>query len=130
MARINASKCRDRIRVTGYLPPAELNRLYSQASIFAFPSLDEGFGIPVLEAMSYGVPVITSNCSALAEVAGEAALLIDPHRTEELVASLKRLIEDCELRAKLADLGRERAKSYTWERAVRSSYAVYREAAD
>ncbi len=125
--RIKRSSCNERIRVTGYVSRQELEQLYSQASIFAFPSLDEGFGIPVLEAMVHGVPVVTSNRSALAEVAGDAALLIDPQQTEELRSALNRLIEDCELRSRLIELGRSRARMYTWERAVRATHAVYEE---
>jgi glycosyltransferase involved in cell wall biosynthesis len=101
--------------------------LYSRASIFALPSLDEGFGIPVLEAMAHGVPVVTSNRSALVEVAGDAALLVDPYDVEELGCALERLMNDLELRAKLSNLGRARAKHYTWERAVKATYAIYRE---
>jgi len=78
LQRIESSPFRDRIQVTGYVSRAKLSELYLRASIFAFPSLDEGFGIPVLEAMAHGVPVITSNGSALVEAAGSAALLVDP----------------------------------------------------
>ncbi len=125
--RIERSWCRDRIQVTGYVSRPELERLYSRASLFAFPSLDEGFGIPVLEAMGHGVPVITSNRSALAEVAGEAALLINPNDTDELRSALSRLIDDGELRSRLIELGRSRTRLYRWERAVRETHSVYRE---
>lgn len=127
LQRIEASRCRDRIRVTGYISPAELQKLYSVASVFAFPSLAEGFGIPVLEAMAHGVPVITSNESALAEVAGNAAYLVDPRRTDEIEEALKRFMEDSELRERYADLGRKRALLFSWERAVSETYAVYEE---
>ena len=80
LARMDASPARDRILVTGYVSPAELAAGIARAAIFAFPSLDEGFGMPVLEAMAAGTPVITSNRSALPEVAGDAALLVDPGR--------------------------------------------------
>ena len=125
--RIEKSTCRDRIEVAGYVSHSELEFLYSRASIFALPSLDEGFGIPVLEAMAHGVPVVTSNQSALVEVAGDAALLVDPYDVEELRCALKRLIDDPELRANLSDLGRARAKYYTWERAVKATYSIYKE---
>lgn len=127
LQRIESSRCRDRIQVTGYVTRAELVNLYSRASIFSFPSLDEGFGIPVLEAMAYEVPVVTSNSSALVEVAGSAALLVDPRQTSEIEAALKRLIEDPELRLHLANLGRQRASLFPWERAVRDTYGVYRD---
>ena len=83
-ARIGAARSRDRIRMPGYVPPAELANWYAQAAIFAFPSLDEGFGMPVLEAMAAGTPVIASNRSAIPEVAGDAAWLVDPEDTDEL----------------------------------------------
>jgi glycosyltransferase involved in cell wall biosynthesis len=125
--RIERSSRRDHIHITGYVSQSELDRLYSRASIFAFPSLDEGFGIPVLEAMAHGVPVITSRRSALPEVAGNAAILIDPDHTEELRWALDRLIKDPEQRVRLSEAGRARARLYRWERAVRSTHSVYEE---
>ncbi len=125
--RIEKSPNRDRIQVTGYVDRPDLEQLYSRASIFAFPSLDEGFGIPVLEAMAHGIPVITSNCSALAEVAHDAALLVDPLETDELTKSLKELIENPALRSKLISVGLSRASSFTWERTARLTHNVYEE---
>jgi glycosyltransferase involved in cell wall biosynthesis len=116
-----------RIEVTGYLPAPRLEQLYARASIFAFPSLDEGFGIPVLEAMARGLPVITSNSSALPEVAGDAALLVDPRSTADIAAALTRLASDTDLRRQLASHGLERAKMFSWEQAVAATYSVYRE---
>jgi glycosyltransferase involved in cell wall biosynthesis len=123
--RIAASPARSRITLTGYVSPVELEQLYNRASIFAFPSLDEGFGIPVLEAMAHGVPVITSNRSALPEVAGGAAWLVNPFDVEEIRAALERFIGDPELREQLAQRGRTRAAQFTWERAVRTTYETY-----
>jgi glycosyltransferase involved in cell wall biosynthesis len=125
--RIEKSTCRDRIEIVGYVSRPELQTLYSRASIFALPSLDEGFGIPVLEAMAHGVPVVTSNRSALVEVAGDAALLVDPYDVEELECALKRLMNDPVLRAQFSDLGRARANCYTLERTVKATYAIYEE---
>lgn len=125
--RIRSSKCRDRIQITGYLWPAELQTLYARASIFAFPSLDEGFGIPLLEAMAHGIPVITSNRPALVELAGDAGLLIDPQSTEDLHTALNRLIRDPDLCEDLSQRGRDRAKLYPWERAITETYSVYKE---
>ncbi|MGI9074159.1 MAG: glycosyltransferase family 4 protein [Bryobacteraceae bacterium] len=125
--RIEKSTCRGRIEIAGYVSQSELENLYSRAAIFALPSLDEGFGIPVLEAMAHGVPVLTSNRSALVEVAGNAALLVDPYDVEELECALERLMNDLELRAELSDLGRARAKCYTWDRAVQATYSIYQE---
>ena len=120
----------DRVEVTGYITRDKLLELYSRASIFAFPSLDEGFGIPVLEAMAQGLPVVTSNRSALAEVAGGAALLIDPEETDQLCEALRRLADDERLRTKLASLGRLRAQGFTWERTLTKTFEVYKEAAE
>ena len=125
--RIQRSPQCNRIVVVGHLSRRELEILYSRSSIFAFPSLDEGFGLPVLEAMSYGVPVITSNRGALREVAGDAALLVNPCETEELVMALNRLIQDNQLRARLSEAGRTRAQLYTWDQAVRATYSIYKE---
>jgi len=125
--RIEASPARNRIRVAGYVAGEELERLYARAAVFAFPSLDEGFGIPVLEAMAHGVPVVTSNRSALPEVAGGAALLVDPADVSAIAAALSELIGNSERRQALAQAGRARAQSFSWQRAVMETYAVYRE---
>jgi glycosyltransferase involved in cell wall biosynthesis len=127
LARIEKSPARERIRMPGYVAPGQLAELYQQASIFAFPSLDEGFGMPVLDAMAAGVPTIASNRSAMPEVAGDAALLVDPEDTEALADGLRRLAEDEDLRRDLTDKGRARAKLFTWEKAVRETWDVYRE---
>ena len=127
--RIERSRCRDRIQLTGYVAGATLENLYARATVFAFPSLDEGFGMPVLEAMAHGVPVVTSNRSALPEVAGDAALFVDPEDTDALRDALRRLIQDCDLRCRLTALGYSRAKLFTWEQTAKSTYAVYRELA-
>ncbi len=125
--RIENSPSRERIQVTGYLSPAKLDDLYKKSSIFAFPSLDEGFGIPVLEAMASGLPVVTSNRSALPEVAGDAALLVDPGQVHALQTALGNLIDSEELRRKLSTAGRARADLFTWERSVRETHQVYEE---
>lgn len=125
--RIQNSPAHKRIKVTGYVKEDKLNALYAKASIFAFPSLDEGFGIPVLEAMAHGLPVVTSNRSALPEVAGDAALLVNPYRTEEIASALLRLADNTTLRADLVQAGRRRAKLFTWESAVERTYGIYRE---
>ena len=126
LARVEASPARNRIQVTGYVTSGELADWYSRAAVFAFPSLDEGFGMPVLEAMAAGVPVVTSNRSALPEVAGDAALLVDPHSTQALAEALHSLARNQDLRQQLALRGRERAKLFTWEKAVRETWGVYR----
>ncbi len=90
-----------------------------------FPSLYEGFGLPVLEAMARGVPVACSDASSLPEVAGEAALLFDPHRPAQIAAALGRLLTDAALCERLGELGRERAQHFTWERTARLTLDSY-----
>ena len=114
--------------MTGYVSESELERLYAEASVFAFPSLGEGFGIPVLEAMANELPVVTSRGSALAEIAEGVGMLVNPESTEEIAQALNALIEDGELRSRLGILGRDLVRKYSWERAVRSTHEVYREA--
>ncbi len=123
--QIAKSRSRDRIAVTGYIPDQELEALYRRASIFAFPSLDEGFGMPILEAMTRGVPVITSNRSALSEIAGDAALLVDPLSHEEIRAGLLTLIADPQLRNDLSRRGLGHSAKFSWERAAQETWAVY-----
>jgi glycosyltransferase involved in cell wall biosynthesis len=124
---VERSPRRADITITGYIPDEELERWYERASLFAFPSLDEGFGIPVLEAMSRGLPVLTSNRSSLPEVAGDATLLVNPEQTEAIAAGLNRLIAEDELREQLSRKGLERSSAYTWERAASDTWSVYRE---
>lgn len=125
--RIDRSPRRNQIEVTGYVNERKLQELYGRASIFAFPSLDEGFGIPILEAMLHGVPVLTSKRSATAEVAGNAALLTDPEDTEEIAAGLRALTRDAQMRQALAQQGVQRARFFPWSRAVRETHRVYSE---
>jgi len=127
LARIDASPARGRISVTGYISPEELAAWYAKASIFAFPSLDEGFGMPVLEAMAAGIPVVTSNRSALPEVAGDAAMLVDPESIEELAQALQDLTHGEQLRRSLANRGTSRARLFTWQKAVAETWDIYRE---
>jgi glycosyltransferase involved in cell wall biosynthesis len=115
------------IDVLGYVSAETLASLYRRAAIFAFPSLDEGFGMPVLEAMSHGAPVITSQSSALPEVAGDAAILVNPFDTEAIADALLRLAGDRDLRDDFARRGVERARGFTWESAVERTWRVYTE---
>jgi glycosyltransferase involved in cell wall biosynthesis len=130
LAAIGRSPDRARIRTPGYLTPAALASAYREASIFAFPSLDEGFGIPVLEAMAHGLPVVTSNRSALPEAAGGAAWLIDPEDTEALGHALRQLCEDTTLRQQWRDRGWARVADCGWPQAVDATWRVYRELLD
>jgi O-antigen biosynthesis alpha-1,2-mannosyltransferase len=122
---VEDSSRRADIDVLGYVSPAELAALYARASIFAFPSLDEGFGIPVLEAMAQGVPVVASRGSALPEATGDAAVLVDSLNVDEIGAALARMADDPELRARLTARGMERIKVFSWESAVERTWAVY-----
>ena len=117
----------DRVRITGYLTDDQLAEWYARAGIFAFPSLDEGFGMPVLEAMAAGIPVIAGNRSALPEVCGDAAELIDPTNEDDLASALLRLATDEARRAELVARGLDRAKQFRWENAVTRTLATYRE---
>lgn len=115
------------IEVTGYVSNAQLEALYRRASLFAFPSLDEGFGIPVIEAMARGIPVVTSDNSALAEISGDAALNVDPNDTAEIANALQTLMEQPGLRHDLTARGLEWSARFTWPRAVDATWAAYRE---
>jgi glycosyltransferase involved in cell wall biosynthesis len=126
-ARIDESPRRRDISVLGYVSEGRLEELYRSCSILAFPSLDEGFGIPILEAMARGLPVLTSNRSACPEVAGDAALLADPLDTASLADGLLRLAGDVSLREELARKGRARAAEFSWQRAAAATADVYRE---
>lgn len=114
-----------RIRHLPSVSQAELAQLYRVADVLLFPSTCEGFGLPVLEAFASGTPVITSNVSSLPEVAGNAALLVDPHNIEKLTQALVRVLTDVDLRALLRQRGLARAQAFTWERAARQTLAIY-----
>jgi glycosyltransferase involved in cell wall biosynthesis len=114
----------DRVVVTGYVPTADLASLLSGALAFVFPSLYEGFGLPVLEAMACGTPVVCSNVSSLPEVAGNAALLVDPLDTEALVEALARIVSDPGLRRELVQRGFRQAKRFSWRRCARETLQV------
>ena len=114
----------------GHVDDALLPPLYSAAEGLVFPSLNEGFGLPVLEAMACGTPVLTSNTSALPEIAGEAALLIDPTSVEAITDGLSRLLTDTCLRSKLIDAGRARSSQFTWNAAAAQTLRAYERVAN
>jgi len=112
---------------TGHVSRDDLVALYAGAALFALPSLNEGFGLPALEAMAYGVPVVASNCSSLPEVVGEAGLLVDPRDEDAIAGALERLWADQALRRRLGEFGRERAGRFSARKAAQQHLAVYRE---
>lgn len=116
------------VRFLGWVPAEELEGLYAAAACFVFPSLAEGFGLPVLEAMARGVPVACSARGALAEVAGEAALLFDPESEPAIAGAIRRLIDDAPEAARLAEAGRRRAGAFSWRAAAAGTLAAYQRA--
>jgi glycosyltransferase involved in cell wall biosynthesis len=125
MARAESHPYREDIVFPGFIPDGELATLYSAAEAFAFPSHYEGFGLPVLEAMACGTPVVSSRASSLPEVVGDAGMQVDPNDAEALAAALELLAVNGELRADLRRRGLERAATFSWERAARSLLRVY-----
>jgi glycosyltransferase involved in cell wall biosynthesis len=122
---ISELRIRDRVRFLGYVPNEDLAALYQLARVAVYPSLFEGFGLPVLEAMASGCPVVTSNCSSMPEVAGDAALLVDPMSEESIAEGLARLWLDDSLRDDLILRGRYRAADFTWESTARETMKLY-----
>jgi glycosyltransferase involved in cell wall biosynthesis len=117
-----------RVKLAGQVDDVTLHGLYDAADGLAYPSLYEGFGLPVVEAMAHGIPVLTSDRSSLPEVAGDAALLVDPDDEAAIAAGLVRLVGDQALRARLAVAGRRRAARYTWPATAAATWAAYRQA--
>lgn len=114
-----------RVVFTGYVPEDELPLFYNAADLFAFPSIYEGFGLPVLEAMACGVPVVTSNVSSLPEIVGDAGILVDPRNVSALADAMLRILKDADLRRELSRRGRERAALFSWQRTAQETLAVY-----
>ena len=117
-----------RSRYLGYVPETDIAPLTAAATVFAYPSLYEGFGFPVAQAMAAGVPVIASNVSALPEIAGDAAVLIDPRSLAELRDALSRLLLSPDVRAQLAARGRQRAALFQWRTCAERSLQFFRDA--
>jgi glycosyltransferase involved in cell wall biosynthesis len=116
---------RDDVRFVGYLPDDDLAAVYNMADLFVFPSLYEGFGLPPLEAMACGLPVVASSAPALAEVLNGAALLVNPSDVAALAEASARALRDRRLRSRLRRQGLERAGQFSWQRTARGTVAVY-----
>ena len=118
----------DNVTIEGRLADLDVAAAYRGATAVVYPSLDEGFGLPILEAMASGAAVVTSGVSGMREVAGEAALLIDPTRPDTIAEAMLKMIEDAALREDLRGRGRARAREFSWDRCAAAHAAVYREA--
>jgi glycosyltransferase involved in cell wall biosynthesis len=118
------------VRFAGWLDPADLEGLYAAADLFVFPSLYEGFGLPVLEAMARGAPVVSSNRSSLPEVAGDAALLVDPEDPAAMAQAIERVLSDAKEAERLRAAGREQAARFSWDATARGTLASYERALD
>lgn len=116
-----------RVRVLGHVPAAELPTLYQAASLLIFPSLEEGFGLPVLEAMAHGLPAVVSHTSSLPEVAGDAALYVNPLDPHDIAEKVMRVVEDEGLRQTMIQRGLERAREFSWRRTAESTLRIYDE---
>jgi glycosyltransferase involved in cell wall biosynthesis len=125
---INEVKISDSVILTGYVPETDLPALYSGALCFIYPSYFEGFGLPPLEAMQCGAPVIVGDRTSLPEVVGDAGLLVDPFDVEALAKAIETLIGDSSLRAKLRVKGLARSKLFNWRETARQTLAVYEKA--
>jgi glycosyltransferase involved in cell wall biosynthesis len=126
--RIKALDLSEDVTVLGRVDDLLLPALYNGALLFVYPSLYEGFGLPVLEAMACGIPVITSNISSLPEVAGDAGLVVDPADKQALAEAIGKLIGDQGLREAFSIAGLQRAKLFSWERAARQTLSIYENA--
>ena len=126
---IRANGLEDRVRQLGSLEDEDLLRQYAGCDFVAMPSLYEGFGLPIIEAMTFGKPVLTGNTSAMPEIAGDAGLFVDPTSTEDIARGLKRLMTDSALRSRLAAAARQRASDFSWDRAAAETIRVIESAA-
>src|SRR6185437_8472796 len=116
-------------RYLGHVDDGTLSALYGSAAVLAFPSLYEGFGLPLLEAMAHGVPAVVGNAGALPELGEGAAILVDPQDVTSIASGLERLLADASLREKLGATGKRRAAEFTWERAAAATREVLRRVA-
>jgi glycosyltransferase involved in cell wall biosynthesis len=126
--RIEALNLSDEIHFVGYVPLDDLPWWYNAAELFVYPSLYEGFGLPPLEAMACGTPVITSSSSSLPEVVGQAGVLVDPNDSQMLAEAMQHVLVDTDARTRMKAAGVERAKGFSWEQTARHTLGSYRQA--
>jgi len=124
---LHQQRIQDAVTFTGYVPDDVLPALYAHAEVFVFPSLYEGFGIPILEAFLHGAPVACSDAGAIPEVACDAACYFDPTSIEEMADAMSNILRDASLRRSLVDRGKERVAQFTWEETARKTVQVYRQ---
>ena len=120
----------NQIQVIGYIDNREMPALMNMADLFLYPSKREGFGIPILEGMATGTPVLTSNVASMPEVAGNAAYLVDPFNVNDITQGLISILSDEEIQKNLRKKGLERAKEFSWERTAKATLASYRRIVD
>ena len=127
MKYLNGSAIRDRVLFTGHLSDDDLRALYSSCRVFVYPSLYEGFGLPLLEAMACGAPVVTSNVGSIVETVGHAARLVSPTDVDDLAHAITSLLNDSREREHLSSVGIEHAKKFSWERTAAATWEVYKQ---
>ena len=127
LAEINDKQLIDKIVLTGYVSNTDLPAMYSQSAIFLYPSLRESFGIPMLEAMACGVPVITSNTSSMPEISGNAAHIVNPHNPREITEGMIKILSDKEYSENLCKRGLERSKVFSWKNMAEQVLVIYNE---
>jgi glycosyltransferase involved in cell wall biosynthesis len=130
LARLGQAPLAGRVRHIGYVNPADRRRLYDGAALLVQPSFEEGFGLPVLEAMTVGLPVVAANRGALPEVLGDAGLLVEPEDPDALADAIERMVDDEPLRRRARTMGIARADTFSWERTARCVYDVYLKAVE
>ncbi|MCB8968786.1 MAG: glycosyltransferase family 4 protein, partial [Ardenticatenaceae bacterium] len=127
-ARITQLGLQKRVRFTGYVADADLPLWYNAATLLAFPSVYEGFGLPVVEAMACGTPVVASQVSSIPEAAGDAGMLFDPHDKHQLAQAITAVLSNPDLAATMREQGRQQASRFSWERAGQETAVVYQRA--
>jgi len=126
----SAGLCERRVKLLGYVPDEDIPALYAMAELFAFPSFFEGFGLPTLEAMTFGCPVVASRCTSIPEVVGDASLLVDPSDHKDLADKMTTVLTDKKCRDRLIKKGYERIRCFSWDKLAREMLAVYEDIVD